>query len=296
MNPTNQEFKDNNPDVKALEQRHQEVTKVRNIEKLYFGQYEIDTWYYSPYPEEYGQLSTLYVCEFCLKYMKMEKTWKYHTDPLSVGICKHTKPPGYLIYFDRQKAEKGKPKSSLSVFEVDGKNHKLYCQNLCLLAKLFLDHKTLYFDVSPFIFYVLTEDDENGSHLVGYFSKERLMTNDFNLACIMVMPPYQRRGFGKLLIALSYELSKRAGRVCTPERPLSDMGKVGYKSYWADTLLETILLLKKGEITIGEGQLIKSTISWASCSAKELSDLTWIQTEDIVQTLTSMNLLKYLKG
>ena len=122
------------------------------------------------------------------------------------------------------------------------------------------------------------------------------MTNDFNLACIMVMPPYQRRGFGKLLIALSYELSKRAGRVCTPERPLSDMGKVGYKSYWADTLLETILLLKKGEITIGDGQLIKSTISWASCSAKELSDLTWIQTDDIVQTLTSMNLLKYLKG
>ena len=23
----------------------------------------------------------------------------------------------------------------------------VYCQNLCLMAKLFLDHKTLYFDV-----------------------------------------------------------------------------------------------------------------------------------------------------
>jgi histone acetyltransferase MYST1 len=61
------------------------------------------------------------------------------------------------------------------------------------------------------------------------------MTNDFNLACIMVMPPYQRRGFGKFLISLSYELSK--GRKCTPEKPLSDMGKVGYKSYWSDTIL-----------------------------------------------------------
>jgi hypothetical protein len=49
------------------------------------------------------------------------------------------------------------------------------------------------------------------------------------------MPPYQRRGFGKFLISLSYELSK--GRKCTPEKPLSDMGKVGYKSYWADTIL-----------------------------------------------------------
>ena len=54
----------------------------------------------------------------------------------------------------------------MSVFEVDGYIHKLYCQNLCLLAKLFLDHKTLYFDVEPFMFYVLTEVDKYGCHLV----------------------------------------------------------------------------------------------------------------------------------
>lgn len=47
----------------------------------------------------------------------------------------------------------------------------MYCQNLCLLAKLFLDHKTLYYDVDPFLFYVLCEMDERGGHLVGYFSK-----------------------------------------------------------------------------------------------------------------------------
>ena len=48
---------------------------------------------------------------------------------------------------------------------------QMYCQNLCLLAKLFLDHKTLYFDVEPFLFYILTEVDRHGCHLVGYFSK-----------------------------------------------------------------------------------------------------------------------------
>lgn len=92
------------------------------------------------------------------------------------------------------------------MFEIDGAKDKLYCQNLCLLAKLFLDHKTLYFDVSPFLFYILTELDPKSKRysLVGYFSKERLMTNDFNLACIMVMPNYQKRGFGKFLISLSY--------------------------------------------------------------------------------------------
>lgn len=48
---------------------------------------------------------------------------------------------------------------------------KIYCQNLCLLAKLFLDHKTLYYDVEPFLFYVLTKNDSSGCHLIGYFSK-----------------------------------------------------------------------------------------------------------------------------
>jgi len=74
-------------------------------------------------------------------------------------VARH--PPGKYIY----------SQGNLSVYEVDGSQHKLYCQLLCLLAKLFLDHKTLFFDVEPFIFYVLTESDKHGAHLVGYFSK-----------------------------------------------------------------------------------------------------------------------------
>lgn len=46
-----------------------------------------------------------------------------------------------------------------------------YAQNLCLLAKLFLDHKTLYYDTDPFLFYILCELDRIGYHIVGYFSK-----------------------------------------------------------------------------------------------------------------------------
>ena len=40
-----------------------------------------------------------------------------------------------------------------------------------MLAKLFLDHKTLYFDVEPFLFYVLCDVDREGAHMIGYFSK-----------------------------------------------------------------------------------------------------------------------------
>ena len=75
--------------------------------------------------------------------------------------CTWHQPPGHEIY----------RKGTISVFEADGRDHKVYCQNLCLLAKLFLDHKTLYFDVEPFLFYVLTEVDRMGCHIVGFFSK-----------------------------------------------------------------------------------------------------------------------------
>jgi len=50
-----------------------------------------------------------------------------------------------------------------------------YAQNLCLLAKLFLDHKTLYYDTDPFLFYILCEIDQIGYHIVGYFSKVRML-------------------------------------------------------------------------------------------------------------------------
>lgn len=50
-------------------------------------------------------------------------------------------------------------------------NQRIYCQNLCLLAKLFLDHKNFRDEISPFLFYILCEIDRSGYHIVGYFSK-----------------------------------------------------------------------------------------------------------------------------
>ena len=69
-------------------------------------------------------------------------------------------------------------------------SQRVYCQNLCLLAKLFLDHKTLYYDVNPFLFYVICHVDEYGAHIVGYFSKEKV--SDYNLACILCFPQFQK--------------------------------------------------------------------------------------------------------
>jgi GNAT superfamily N-acetyltransferase len=48
---------------------------------------------------------------------------------------------------------------------------------------------------------------------VGYFSKEKCSEDGYNLACILTLPCYQKKGYGKFLISFSYELSKLEGKV-----------------------------------------------------------------------------------
>ena len=144
--------------------------------------------YFSPFPDEYANSQTLYFCEFTLEFFKRKEQLQRHLRKVEVFH-----PPGDEIY----------RKGSLAMFEVDGRKERLYSQNLCYLAKLFLDHKTLYYDVDLFLFYILCEQDERGCHVVGYFSKEKNSEEGYNLACILTLPPYQRKGYGTCSRSLS---------------------------------------------------------------------------------------------
>lgn len=238
--------------------------RTGGIRTLEMGRYEMDVWYSSPYPEEYQCLAKLYLCEFCLKYMNSHTILRRHT-----AKCVWRHPPGDEIY----------RKGSVSFFEVDGAKNKAYCQNLCLLAKLFLDHKTLYFDVEPFLFYVMTDADAEGCHVVGYFSKEKNSFLNYNVSCILTLPPYQRQGFGRMLIDFSYLLSKVENKVGSPEKPLSDLGLISYRSYWKSVVLDYLRRFEGKELSI-----------------KDLSQETAISAYDIVSTLQSLGMLKYWKG
>ena len=228
------------------------------IKCVYFGGHEIETWYAAPYPEEYSRNRVLYLCEFCLKYMSSDYVaWRHKLK------CPAKHPPGDEIYRDK----------SISVFEVDGRKNPVYCQNLCLLAKLFLGSKTLYYDVEPFLFYVMTECDELGCHFVGYFSKEKRPSSLNNVSCILTLPTHQRKGYGNLLISFSYLLTRVEGKTGSPEKPLSDMGLVSYRNYWR-LILSYELLNQKGPISI-----------------TELSERTGMTADDIVAALEGLRAL-----
>lgn len=190
----------------------------------------METWYFSPLPKELlserGFVEVLYVCEFSLHmFPRKSELLRYQSRQLQK---QQRHPPGNEIYRS----------GNLSMFEVDGFEERLYCQNLCYIAKLFLDHKTLYFDVDPFLFYVLCEVDNRGYHPVGYFSKEKYSDVGYNLACILTFPSHQRKGYGRFLIAFSYELSKKEEKVGSPEKPMSDLGQQAYKPYWMSTIVD----------------------------------------------------------
>ncbi|XP_017062509.1 males-absent on the first protein [Drosophila ficusphila] len=246
------------------EKKNKKSQPIRNIEKVQFGRYEIDTWYHSPYPYEYGEVPILYVCEFCLKYMRLRESYAYH-----LHDCKQRQPPGSLVYRN----------DNIFIFEVDGDKEKLYCQCLSLLSKLFLEYKNLIYDPCPFKFYVMCVKDQDGHHMVGYFAKEKESEMNYNLNCLLVWPPFQRKGYGKLLIALSYEISRKEGLIGGPEKPLSALGRLSYRGFWGYTLLEKLKNLRTKQVTI-----------------KKLSQLTYIAEEDIAYTLEAVKLMNYFKG
>uniref|UniRef100_A0A915DDG0 histone acetyltransferase n=1 Tax=Ditylenchus dipsaci TaxID=166011 RepID=A0A915DDG0_9BILA len=223
----------------------------------------VDTQAFPPGFEfiKYASLSLLHICESCLMYLADRQP--------HMQKCRAQYPPGNEIYRDKD----------VSVFEVDGNLARVYCRNLCLLAKLFIDHKTLYFDVEPFLFYVLTVNDSTGCHFVGYFSKEKFSNQKYNLACIVTLPCYQGRGFGRFLIDFSYLLSRREGLSGTPERPLSELGKIAYQSYWRTAIFEAFYKTC-------------SSNSVRGLSLHDISDKTGIAVHDVVETLSLHNMLR----
>ncbi|PLW06953.1 hypothetical protein PCASD_25903 [Puccinia coronata f. sp. avenae] len=115
----------------------------------------------------------LYVCDGCLRYLFSADAYLQHK-----MRCAVTHPPGRKVY----------QSGNLIIREVDGSSAKLYCQCLCLFGKLFIDHST----------YSSTWRASTSTSLRTWRKMRGRVT----------LPPYQKKGYGTLLIEFSYELDR----------------------------------------------------------------------------------------
>ncbi|CAI5466354.1 unnamed protein product [Closterium sp. Yama58-4] len=97
-----------------------------------------------------------------------------------------------------------------------------------------------------------------------------------HLSSVVVLPPFQRRGFGRCLISVAYDMAAALQQRLVPKPPLSDLGNVAFRSFWRWQLLR---FLKKLQ---------------GSCSIDSLSKSTALQSEDIRTALKQLKLTKYL--
>ncbi|KAI3325452.1 acyl-CoA N-acyltransferase [Xylariaceae sp. AK1471] len=320
-------------------------------------------------------LDRLYICPCCFKYSKELIPWWKH-----VQYCeKKAFVPGTKVYTHPRRSKavsipqinstltspagankwKGKNKGDdgsqmvdgdimnegeWSVWEVDGEKEGLFCQNLSLFAKLFLDNKSVFFDVSGFNYFLLVYtpplseihpvspaqadsapeplvEPENPRpvssnphvsastslppcprpQIVGFFSKEKMSWDNNNLACILIFPPWQRKGLGALLMGVSYEISRREGILGGPEKPISELGRKGYKRFWAGEIIRWILALELPASSTGsahparharrEKDKVKEQ-DGLIVDAEQCSRDTWIVPEDCLAVLRDMGVIE----
>lgn len=289
------------PSDAKLVQRHDSRAGVKRV---VLGDLSFPTWYHSIYPEELVSKDTelLYVCRWCFRYSCNTAAYANH-----VKLCgRRATPSGEKVY------EHG----GYAVYEIDGEDDKLFAQNLSLFAKLFLDHKSVFFDVASFLYYVLTytdpdssSDDNNDYYVLGYFSKEKLSWDLNNLACILIFPPYQRKNLGKLLMGVSYKLSAwewEGGLIGGPERPLSELGRRSYTRFWEERMARYFLLGPPGgdpDEFMHQAQQKQAAALKASASRKnypprhqmtvrEIGQATGMLPEDVITALKGMGVVE----
>ena len=83
-------------------------------------------------------------------------------------------------------------------------------------------------------------------------------------------------------MGISYAISKREQILGGPEKPISDLGKKGYRRYWGAEIARWLLEVKESDKKKGRGMV----------SVMDISRGTWIVAEDCLVVLREMGVVE----
>ncbi|WZH46246.1 acyl-CoA N-acyltransferase [Fusarium acuminatum] len=217
--------------------------------------------------EHHPVVDRLYVCPSCFKYSKELLPWCHH-----VHVCERkTQIPGRKVYVH----PRGRRKILVPHDTKASGPKRRKGFNYFLLVYTPPDRPSN----------TSAEAEPQAPRITGFFSKEKMSWDNNNLACILVFPPWQRKGLGALLMGASYEISRREGILGGPEKPISDLGTKGYKRYWAGEIARWLL---------GVNMDAKSAENEVLVDVNDCSNATWILPEDCLQVLRDMGVVQEL--
>ncbi|KAI5179471.1 histone acetyltransferase MYST2 [Pancytospora epiphaga] len=198
---------------------------VKKIAVVNYGEHQMEPPYSSPIPVVD---QTLNVCSRCITQHPTQHSLRLHMEK-----CREV--PYSPVY-----EEKGSGVKIVVVTDLKTK------QLICLIGRLFIKSKTLFYDVSNYEVFLICRKE-----VMGYFSRPQ--NGNYSLSCIAVWPCFGGGGLGSLLIDFSYA---SFGRVKIENKTIGD-DSINMLSISLDT---SESLEKQGEVAGPEGPLSRAAI------------------------------------
>lgn len=107
-------------------------------------------------------------------------------------------------------------------------------QVLSVISQMFISTKTVFYEVDMYDYYILYDKE-----IIGYFSSYK--DGSFLLNCFLVMPCFQKQGWGTVLLDFAYSKQTRDAKdpaksevqnVVSAEKPYSKKAIMCFRKYW----------------------------------------------------------------
>uniref|UniRef100_A0A0K0F6S5 histone acetyltransferase n=1 Tax=Strongyloides venezuelensis TaxID=75913 RepID=A0A0K0F6S5_STRVS len=260
--------------IKLEEKERQDYNSIDEHEPPYIfvdGQ-NIKAINIGPHMDVIVMAKQLYLCELCFRMFRDETLFNDHIKTIHVG--NNNKPPGQRMYNCKQK--------NFSIWKMNKKDQRI-CEDLCLLGTYFLKSKTSVYTTYQFDLYTAYFKKPCGKYCFAGFYSKMPEQPEHVLSCIVVLPTMQGKGVGTMLVDFAYLMDRYpTPNYGSPEKPLSEQGKILFMKYWKAKIADYVLRESFGPNATNDTQItLRKLIT-------PISECTGINKKDLAEAIKEL--------